>query len=722
MADLVIVSNRLPVSVRKTDGRFEYYQSLGGLATGLANYTKRPGTRWIGWPGIAVDELTEAEKAQITRELKKQRCYPLWLTQSQLDDYYGGYSNSVLWPLFHDLPVGTQRRKWWRAYRQVNELFAAETLRLSRAGDTIWVHDYQLALMPELLRREQREARIGYFLHIPFPPVKIFESLSEAKRLLGGMLGADLAGFHTGTYARNFLQACDRLLSTGQQHDFVHVGARTVRVTEFPMGIDYARFAEATRQPQNAARLRELQARYRGQRVILTVDRLDPSKGLPERLQAYAQLLRERPALRGQITMVMIVAPSRTDLPEYRALKRQLDRLLRDILREFGTADWQPVDFIYEAVPLETVTLYYRIADVAFITPLRDGMNLVAKEYLASRPSGSGALILSETAGAAEELQDAIQVNPTRPAELVRALSRALDLPRSELSSQVRRMQRHIQQFTVQQWAASFMDALHRPISLPRVPARALTERRADTMLADYRRAGKRLLLLDYDGTLRSFVNDPMAAKPTPEIRRLLRRLGSNPANDVVIVTGRGRENVLNWFGRLPLALAAEHGAYFRRKGGKHWHRTSTVSDEWKRPVLDLFNYYANVTPGALVEQKRAATVWHYRAATPYNAQKSLVGLRRLIRPIAKRYGLTVKEGNKILEVHPRDISKGRAAEEWLIHDHDFVLAIGDDRTDEDMFAVLPPTAYSIKVGRGVTAARFRVKDVAAVLELLGRF
>ncbi|HSX15694.1 MAG TPA: bifunctional alpha,alpha-trehalose-phosphate synthase (UDP-forming)/trehalose-phosphatase [Candidatus Saccharimonadales bacterium] len=722
MGNLVIVSNRLPVSVRKTDGTFEFFQSLGGVATGLASYTKRPGTKWIGWPGIASDGLSETDKQFIARQLKKRRCYPVFLTQAQLDDFYNGYSNSVLWPLFHDLPLAAYPKKYWRAYRKVNELFAAEVLRLSKPGSAIWVHDYHLMLAPELLRQADRSDKIGHFLHIPFPETPVLERLGEAKQLLQGVLGADLAGFHTTGYAQNFLEACDELLGTGALQDFVELGERTIRVADFPMGIDYAHFARTLQQPKNRTALRRLRQNYKGKKVILTVDRLDPTKGLVERLRAYQLLLRERPELRGQVVMVMIVAPSRTEIPAYQALKSRMDELLAEVAWEFGNEDWRPVDFMYETVPLEKVMLYFRLADVAFITPLRDGMNLVAKEYLASKPGGKGVLILSETAGAAEELQDAIQVNPTRPRELVQALSRALNLPKRELRVRAKRMQQHIEQFTVQHWANSFISTLQRPLTLKPMPTFSLTENRTKTMLTAYHKAAKRLLLLDYDGTLRAFVDEPMAAKPTAPVLKLLKRLGANPANEVVIVSGRSRQNMADWFGHLPVALSAEHGAYFRRVGGKNWHRTSSEDTTWHKPVHDLFSYYAEATPGAFVEQKDVGVVWHYRTAKPFDAQKSLVAVRRLLKPIVKRYRLIVKDGNHALEVHSGDISKGRAAQEWLIHDHDFVLAIGDDVTDEDMFAAVPPTAYSIKVGRGQTAARLRVKNVDEAVALLSRF
>lgn len=721
MADLVIVSNRLPVSVKKTNGKLEFFSSTGGLATGLSSYTKKRGTKWLGWPGLPSDDLTEAEKAKITRELKKQRCYPIFLTKQQIDEFYNGYSNGVLWPLFHELPHRSHPAKDWKAYRQVNEQFADEILRLSNPGSTVWVHDYQLMLVPRLLRRAGRDERIGFFLHIPFPDPKVFSELKEAKNLLRGILGADLAGFHTRGYTQHFLDACDAELGLLNQGGQLLMGERTVRATEFPMGIDYARFTAATKARGSRLKAQLMRRKYRGQKVIVSVDRLDLTKGLEERLKAYQTLLRDNPELHGKVTMVMIVAPSRTDIPEYKRLKTKLDKLLVAIDKEFKTDRWQPVDFRYETVPLDEVMTYYQMADIAFITPLRDGMNLVAKEFIASKRRNDGVLVLSETAGAAEELRDAVLVNPRSTKTMVAGLQKALTMPKRELKRRARHMDEQIKEFSVQKWAENFMDSLQKPRSIRPARVQSVTPRITRRILDVYRHTDKRLLLLDYDGVLRTFTRNPGDAKPTAEVQKLLKRLTADPKNDVMIVSGRARTDLSDWFGHLDIALAAEHGALLRRKGGKNWHRTSSSDLAWRSDIIELFKYYADLTPGASVEQKEWALVWHYRNASPYYSQKHLVALRRLLKPLAKEHGLQIIEGKKVLEVRPRDVNKRRAAQEWVIHDHDFILAIGDDTTDEDMFMALPTTAFSIKVGHGQTAANYRIKDVPAVLDLLGK-
>ncbi len=723
MGSLIIVSNRLPVIVKKVDGKLEYHPGVGGLASGLASYASKGRSKWIGWPGIASDDLTEIEKKQIAKELKKHKCYPVFLTKKQLDLFYNDYSNSVLWPLFHHLSTthGNTAASW-KAYHQVNELFAAETLALSRPGNDIWVHDYQLLLMPEKLRRERPNDHIGFFLHIPFPDVTHFSELPQARALLRGMLGADLVGLHTNSYVENFLENCRKHHLGIVESKKVTLPARVVRVTNFPISIDYNRFSKATKQRAVRRERRKLAWQYRGKKVILTVDRLDPTKGLAERLEAYEELLRENPGLHGKVVMVMLAVPSRGEIDEYKALKVRVEDLVTRINSTFGRLGWQPVDYHYESWPFERLAAMYQRADVAFIAPVRDGMNLVAKEYIASRPKHDGVLILSETAGAAEELKEAILVDPAQPATLVAGLSKALTMPRRELRQRTRAMQQHVEEFDVQKWADSFVGTLQKPVSSPLASlTRSLNKTRQQDVVEHYHRAAKRLILLDYDGVLRSFVKNPSEAKPTPEVIQMLTRLSSDRANDVVIISGRSRHDLGTWLGALPIAIAAEHGAYFRRKGGKNWHVTSGSSRAWKKDLKPLFDYYAQATPGAFVEQKDWSIVWHYRAASPYYAQKHLVALKRLLKPVAKANDLTIHDGNKVLEVHPNDIGKGRIAQEWLIHEHDFILAIGDDATDEDMFAALPPEAYSVKVGRGLTKAGLRVRGVDEVLSLLGR-
>ncbi len=722
-SSVVIVSNRLPVSVKKTvEGQLEYFPSIGGLATGLASYAEDKRNKWIGWPGIPSDKLSEREKVDITQELLKHNCYPIFLKQKQLDAYYNGYSNSILWPLFHDLPVNFDHHdRYWRAYKAANRTFADEVLALTEPDSTIWIHDYQLLTLPLLLRQARPAAKIGFFLHIPFPAADKLGDLPSVKPLLDGMLGADLMGFHTPSYVNNFLEVCGQYTRELVQDHTVILRDRVVRVTDFPISIDYEKFAAAREQKSVQKEAAALRRKYKDRKIILTVDRLDPTKGLAERLQAYYDFLKQNERFRGTVVMVMLAVPSRTEIDEYRQLKERVEGLVAAIRRDFGTNTWDPIDYRFTSLPFESVAALYQVADIAFIAPLRDGMNLVAKEYIASKRGQNGVLILSETAGAAEELTDALMVNPGKPATLVRALTRAVTMPSEELTKRLTKMQRHVRTHTVQKWAGSFMQNLQQPISGTPHLTRTLTTAREQDMMDVYRRAKNPLLLFDYDGVLAPLVSDASKAKPSVSIRNQLERIANSGRAQVVILSGRSKVDLGAWLGDIPLTLVGEHGAVIRPAGYKRWQHEYKPHAAWQDEALPILEKYAELTPGASVESKEYSLVWHYRAASTYYAQKHLVVLRRLLRPIARRHDLEIQHGSKILEIRPKGIDKGSAARKLLTPETDFILAIGDDVTDEDTFAALPASAYTIKVGRSRTEARYRVPSTDSVHALLKR-
>lgn len=723
MSQVIIVSNRLPVSVKKQDGKLEFYPSLGGLATGLSSYAKDKRNTWIGWPGIASDELTKHDREKIVEELAKHNCRPVFLKQKQIDEFYNGYSNAVLWPLFHSLRFKEKSaaitRRWWEAYRKVNQEFAEAALNQSETGGRIWIHDYQLMLVPEMMRQGRHDITVGFFLHIPFPPAKTFARLNQHKKLLSGILGADLAGFHTADYVNNFLDSClEEGLATSQSN-MLTLPDHTVRVGDFPMGIDYEKYSQAAKSKEVKNAIKKYKQRYKKLRVIVSVDRLDPSKGLVERLEAYRSFLKANPKQHGKIVFSMVVAPSRTDVAAYKNLARKLDSLVAEVNKKYGTPDWQPVDYINVSTPFEEVTALFQIADVAFIAPLRDGMNLVAKEFIATQHR-SGVLILSETAGAAQELPDALLVNPRRPQELVDALEQALKMRKRELRSRMRRMQQQLSANTVQDWAKNFVSTLQKPVpNTPRLRTWTLRERQRKLLLSDFSESKRRLLLLDYDGSLVPFTDHYEDTAPPDSLVKLLQDLCDNPLNDVVMISGRNASDLEKWFGQLPISLVAEHGASLKKAGNKNWQKLEKPEVEWQDTLLPILEKYARLTPKARVEVKPHTLVWHYRASPPYYAQKYAVTIKRVLKPFLKKAGLEIMQGNKILEIKNPQISKGKAAQRWLDTYYDFILGIGDDATDEELFEALPETAYSIKVGHGRTAARFRLNSHREVIALL---
>lgn len=717
MAQTIIVSNRLPVSVKKTEEGIELYPSSGGLATGLSSYASKKNNLWIGWPGLTSDDLTEKDKRTISKKLAAYNCQPVFLTQKQLDDYYNGYSNTILWPFLHAMETHFEHEaRYWKAYREVNQLFREAVLTLSSPGSTIWVHDYQLLLLPQLLREQRPGDSIGFFLHIPFPDVKHFATLNHAGTLLRGILGADLAGFHTKKYAQHFLDACSELTNAAPMKGGVALKERAVRVADFPMGIDYVKFSSASRAKAVQQELKKLQKRYRGKKIILTVDRLDPTKGFMERLNAYETFLRDNTEPHGKVVMLMLAVPSRGEIDAYRELKNNVEASVKRINKEFGTPSWKPITYMYKSVSFEQLNALYQVADVAFVAPIMDGMNLVAKEYVASQNPNKGILILSETAGAAQELRDALLVNPAKPKTLVHALKRALKMPQKELKKRVSSMQKTISLNTVHDWAGDFMSSLKNPLAVHKIPS--LTELRKTNLLSNYQGANKRLIILDYDGVLAAFTAKPADAAPSAETLAMLKQLSKKKDTSVSIVSGRSESDLETWFGHLPITLIAEHGAVMRKKNGS-WKTLAKTSETWKKVLKPALQKHAAETPGAFVEEKMCSLVWHYRNASPYYAQKNIAILKLALKPVLHQYGLEIFMGNKILEIKDPNITKGKVMKKLLEKPYDFILAFGDDYTDEDMFKALPKRAFTIKVGPGNTRARYRLKNPSQVLSLL---
>lgn len=722
MPQVLIISNRLPVSVKKEDGQLRYSASVGGLATGLSSFVSGRRNKWIGWPGIASDELSDKDRKAITRELAKSNCIPVFLSQKQIDDFYNGYSNAILWPMFHNLKpakVSEQDyRRWWRAYQTVNREFAEAALSVAQTRSQIWVHDYQLLLLPDLLRQEKPEANIGFFLHIPFPDDKTFGQIAEHTKLLQGVLGAGLVGFHTTGYVRNFLANCQAYTKASVGTDQVVNGSHITRVANFPMGIDYDKYATASKTKAVRAAMRKYQKRYKGRRVIVAVDRLDPTKGLVERLKAYRDFLAANPKQHGKVVFSMVAAPSRTEIDAYKNLKQKLDKLAVEINETYGTDKWQPLDYMNISLPFEEVTALFKIADVAFIAPLKDGMNLVAKEYVASRQK-NGVLILSETAGAAEELRDALLVNPRKPATLVNALQDALTMPKGDLKQRMNNMHQHLASNTVHTWAGNFVKAMQPPLTSGSTLARAFNARTGKQIFKHYDTALKRLIVLDYDGSLVPFTDDYRTGRSSKSLIHLLEKIAADPRNELIIISGR---SIIDLESKLPgddYTLIAEHGAAIKHAGSHDWDITKESDPKWQEDVLPLLEYYAALTPGAHVETKDHSLVWHYRESPAYYAQKYGVVLRRALKPLLKKHHLKVYQGNKILEIKNPRLTKGRALKPWLQRKHDFVLIVGDDYTDETMFAVAPAESFTVKVGRGRTLARYRISDDERIRELL---
>jgi len=726
---LIIVSNRLPFTVSFKEGPPAFSVSSGGLTTGLWSYLERgaasPGERrdflWLGWPGATV--VPEHEEAVTTYAAREFKALPLFVPEEKMDRFYYGFCNKTLWPLFHYFPDLTlYEEDYWEEYKQVNRLFAEAVIQVLRPDDLLWVHDYQLMLVPGLVRERFPDLPIGFFLHIPFPSYEVFRLLPRAWRveIIEGLLGASLVGFHTYDYTRDFLTSVLRTVGYEHQLGSLMLRDRAVTVDTFPMGIDFERFARAAASPETDARVAELQVKCAGQKVIFSVDRLDYTKGIINRLRGYEVFLKRNPQWHGKVVFVMSVAPSRTAVESYQAMKLELEQTVGRIVGTYGNVNWTPLVYQFRNIGFQEIVALYRLCDVALITPLRDGMNLVAKEFVASRPDQTGVLILSEMAGAAKEMGEALIINPVHSGDFAQALEQALAMPEEE---QVRRnwlLQERLRRYDVVRWAEDFLQAL---VSTQKTEAarraRALSGKVQTTLIQDYQSSTRRALLLDYDGTLVPFVEDPKFARPDNEVLELLAGLSAVAGNEVMIVSGRPRRDLEEWFGELAVALVAEHGVWLRPRGGD-WRMLKAFTTDWKERVRPILQVYVDRLPGALLEEKEFSLAWHYRGADPELASRRARELLDALAGFTRNIEVQVLEGNKVLEVRNTGVSKGTAAKEWLTGlDAGFILAIGDDWTDEDLFRALPPTAYSVRVGLANTAARYYLGNHTAVRRVL---
>jgi trehalose 6-phosphate synthase/phosphatase len=717
---LLIVSNRLPVSVRWKAGRPELLASSGGLATGLDALRERQSSRWIGWPGD-VSQASREQSREIDALLRGRSLLPVYFSQREIAGFYDGFSNGVLWPLFHYLqdrvPIDSGG---WRAYGKANERFADHVAEVWQPGDRIWVHDYHLMLLPRLLRERLPNARIGFFLHIPFPAADVFRTLPWRQGILEGLLGADLIGFHTPSYVRHFTQVVQQLAAIKTSVDHFWWQGRTVRVGAFPMGIDDERFAMLASDIDVRARAETIRSDARSRRIFLGVDRLDYTKGIPRRLLAFQRLLEHEPALRDRVRFIQVAVPSRIDVRAYHAFRRELDELVGRINGQFGTVDAVPIHYLFRSVSRRELVALYRAADVMVVTPLRDGMNLVAKEFCASRIDDDGVLLLSEFAGAADELVDALMVNPYDIEGVADAMARALALPAEERRRRMRTLRARVHDSSIVRWADAFLEGLspgETPAASPTgSTALALAAIEAGRAASD----GRVTLLLDYDGTLVPYAASPELAVPDARLLRLLASLAIHPNIDLHLVTGRPRETADRWFGELPAGLWAEHGAV-RRRFGQQWEWLVPQAPPWKAHARSILKAIAAETPGSLVEEKGAGLAWHYRLADKDLASRQRTRIRERVAEELADAPVDLLDGHMVLELRPHGASKGivarRIMDERTQPSH--LVAIGDDTTDEEMFAALPETSTTIRVGDGATVARFHLADQRAVRQLL---
>ncbi|MTI30466.1 bifunctional alpha,alpha-trehalose-phosphate synthase (UDP-forming)/trehalose-phosphatase, partial [Xanthovirga aplysinae] len=706
----------------KKNNKLSYSPSDGGLVSGLGSFYKNKDHLWIGWPGM--DLVEEKEKIGATSKLEKEGMVPVFLDREEIQEFYEGFSNGTLWPTFHYFSqFATYKERDWQSYLRVNQKFCDEVLKYAQKGDIVWVHDYHLLLLPQLIRKEIPEITIGFFQHIPFPSFEVFRLLPWRKEILNGMLGADLIGFHTYDDMRHFLSSVNRICGKRNSNGRVYIKNRIVLVDSFPMGIDYEKYAETANSPETIGR----EVRYRialgNQKLILSMDRLDYSKGIPQRLEAFETFLEKYPEFRGKVSLLMIVVPSRDKVERYKELKEIVDEMVGRINGNFGRMDWTPIHYFYRSFPLHALSAFYRMATVALVTPMRDGMNLISKEFIASKTDKKGVLILSEMAGSAKELSDAILINPNNGRQITEALYQALKMPEEEQILHMKNMQKIVKKYNIHHWVSIFMSSLkqlkaeHQAMATSR-----LNPTKASPILEAYSQANKRLIFLDYDGTLMPFLDNPAHAKPDEELLALLKKLSIDPKNRLILISGRDKNTLGDWMGNLPLEIVAEHGVWHKNQSSD-WNLLSPLENSWKKDFKPVIETYVNRTPRSFIEEKDFSLVWHYRKVDTGLGELRSRELANHLEYLSVGTHLQVLEGDMVIEIKNSAINKGTAAKKWLRgKGYDFILAFGDDWTDEELFKAMPESSFTVKVGRNNSSAQYSLnspKEVRKVLHSL---
>lgn len=726
---LVVVSNRLPIQLQEKKKVVSIKESDGGLVSALKSYFENQENKdefssvlWVGsadFPEARWQKYLENPRTGGSFEVN-----PIFVESKTYNRFYNGFCNATIWPLFHYFPSLVEfDEETFRSYDEVNRLFAEKLLSILQPGDILWVHDYQLMQLPGLIREKLPDLTIGFFLHIPFPSFEVFRLLHKPWKdaIVNGLLGADLIGFHTHEYVQHFLKTVQMVNGYDHQYRIILMKEKMVKAEMFPLGIDFEKFNSARSKPKVMERAAQVRNNFEGKKIIFSVDRLDYTKGVTHRLSGFEQFLDDHPEWRGKVVFVLVIVPSRQIISKYNERKKMIEERVGRINGKYSSLEWQPIIYRYSNLAFEDLCAMYQSADVGLITPIRDGMNLVAKEYVASQQD-KGVLILSELAGAANEMGEAILVNPMDKREVAHAIYTALMMPPEEQQQKMEVLQKRLRDYSVSHWVNDFLRQLD---EVKEYQVSQLTKHVSEPILTEivrrYRKSTRRHLFLDYDGTLVPFSKHPKLAIPNQELISLLHRIASDERTQVTIISGRDSQTLESWFDDLPVNLVAEHGASIRRKHGE-WTHHREVDQSWKpaiRPTMDL---YAQRSPGSFVEEKTHTLAWHYRNVLPelgfIRSRELLDNLHHLVRNTP----LQVIDGNKVIEVRISGVDKGSVAKKLLENEtFDFIMAVGDDKTDEDMFRALADKAMTVKIGAGHTAAQYSLANQGEVIHLLNQ-
>ena len=722
---LIVVSNRLPVTLTHDGAAWMTKASSGGLATAMEPILRGTGGVWIGWAGDD-GTIDPAERDKLLSEASDgYRYVAVDLEPGHARAFYEGYPNQTVWPLFHYFPTRMNfSAEQWEAYKEGNRAFGRAVAQIIEGNELIWVHDYHMMLLPRFIREHSRKAKIGFFLHIPFPSSEVFAMLPQREDVLRGLLGADLIAFHTHHYLQHFRSSLLRILGLESRIDAVDYDGRTIRFEVLPIGIAPGELTGLIEHDSETEKhMQELRSRYEGLQTIIAVDRLDYTKGIPQRMRSYRRLLTQHPELAGKVVLIQIAVPSREGIGEYQELGSELNELVGEINGALATAHWTPIVYLRQGVSRPELAALYALSEVAWVTPLRDGLNLVAKEYCACKQDDNGVLVLSEFAGAAAEMGEALLVNPYSEDSVIETVFRALHMDEAERRARLNPMRQRVLRNNVFVWADRFLEALASSAE----PGNATPLVNFSELQASYRKSASRAMIFDYDGTLVPIADNPAASKPSVDLVRNLTRLASEPGNVVAVVSGRRATDMDRWLGSVAnLYLGAEHGILFKKPSEDGWHTLKGLDPnlQWKDKIRPILEHFVERAPGSFVEEKQFSLVWHYRRAEPEFGSWLARELLALLEELLSDTDARPVHGKKVVEVKSTWANKGEYAS-WLLDERgpaEFVLAVGDDETDEDMFSRLGDKAFTVHVGYESTSALFRLRERTGVDRMIGEF
>ncbi len=724
---LIIASNRLPFKIEKRNNAYEISLSSGGLVSALKSFIEHYKHLyeivWVGCPDFNLEAWTANRHTFYKNDFE---ILPVFIhNKKEKSQYYNGFSNSTIWPLFHYFPSFAEfEEKDYEAYKKVNGLFAEEITKIAKPDDIIWVHDYHLMLLPAMIKRQLANAQIGFFLHIPFPSHEIYKLLPQVWReeILKSLLKSDLVGFQTKEYVNHFLFSISYFLGVENTEGKIFQNGHLCNVADYPISIDFNKFFDAYNSTAVKKGRKALTERYQDMQIIFSVDRLDYTKGVLNRLRAFEKLLEDHSHYKEKVVFILNVIPSRDVIRKYSQRKKMIEESIGRINGKYGSVGWQPIIYQYRHLSFAQLLTFYTSCHIAIVTPLRDGMNLVAKEFVASRADRKGVLILSEMAGAVNELEEAVIVNPTDINKLEESLIKALEMPLKDQTRRMMAMQETISENNIDNWLKRYMQDLDRiQNENKQLHANVLSFEVRDAILRNYKDAPKRLLLLDYDGTLTDFALSPEQAFPSNHLMALLKTLSEIRNNKVCIISGRKAEDLEKWFGHLDVILVAEHGCTYRSPFEKEWLQMANFDLSWKAKVNEILKKLVTRYPGSFVEDKIYSLAWHYRAIQANINDEVIIDVNKKLSAINHSSFFKVLQGSKVLEVKSAAMNKGLAAVKLLSSDSfDFVLAMGDDVTDEDMFEALDDQSHiTIKVGLDKSKARYNLIGINNVISFL---